>query len=229
MGPSREVQRSRLQRVIRFLMRHLTHLEIQGLENVPVSGGILITLNHLSYADSALLFMCPTREDITALITDKYKTHLVIRWFVDTAMGIWIDREKADFTAFRQAIDVLKAGHALGIAPEGTRSKQHCLAQGKPGAVFLALRTGVPVVPLGIWGSETIFSDLLHFRRPNMTARFGKPYVIPPLERENRDEAMARATDEMMCRIAALIPENYRGYYADHPRLKELLEEQSNQ
>ncbi|HZU86765.1 MAG TPA: hypothetical protein VFF78_04750, partial [Anaerolineaceae bacterium] len=66
------VQRSKLESLIKFLVRNLIHLEIQGMENVPASGGVLITLNHLSYADSSLLFMCPARRDITALITDKY-------------------------------------------------------------------------------------------------------------------------------------------------------------
>jgi 1-acyl-sn-glycerol-3-phosphate acyltransferase len=171
--------------------------------------------------------MCPTREDITALITKKYKKHMFIRWYVESARAIWIDRERADFVAFRQAIEALKTGNALAIAPEGTRSKTHEMSEGKPGAVFLALRTGVPVVPLGIWGTENIFHDLFRFRRPNLTARFGKPYVLPALDRENREEAMRRATDEMMCRIAALIPEEYRGFYAGHPRLKELLVDQA--
>ncbi|HZU87527.1 MAG TPA: lysophospholipid acyltransferase family protein, partial [Anaerolineaceae bacterium] len=152
--------------------------------------------------------------------------YFVFRWYVESARGIWIDRERADFVAFRQAIDALKSGAALAIAPEGTRSKKHTMSEGKQGGVFLALRSGVPILPLGIWGTENIFSEMRHFRKAQVTASFGKPYFLPAINRDNRDESMRRATDEMMCRIAALIPESYRGVYADHPRLKELLVEQ---
>jgi len=217
------MKRATLQSIVRILLTSLTRVEFSGTENLPKQGGVIVTTNHMSQLDTATLFINPGRTDITALVTDKDQSYLFFRWFVKTAGGIWIDRTKADFGAFRAAIDVLKQGQAVGIAPEGTRSEIDQLQEGKPGAVLLAIKAGVPVVPVGIYGSEHAFDELYSFKRPHIHACFGPAYTLPPLDRENRDEALQWATDEVMCRIAALLPQKYWGFYADHPRLKELL------
>ncbi len=219
------MKRETLQKIIHFLIRHLTRTEFLGTENIPTSGGVIVATNHMSRLDIPVLLVNPVRDDITALIADKYKRYSLFAWFSRVAGGIWLDREKADFTAFRVAADVLKSGRALGIAPEGTRSNTSQLLEGKPGAILLAVRTGVPIVPVGIAGSEDAVKKLLSLRRPKMVARFGEPFTVPPLQRENRDEQLKQATDEIMCRIAMLLPEQYWGFYANHPRLKEMLAE----
>ena len=112
------------------------------------------------------------------------------------------------------------------IAPEGTRSPTAQLQPGKPGAVYLAAKTGVSLIPMSIVGTEDkeVYRRLRRLRRLDITIRMGEPYSLPPLPRQNRDEFLQQNTDEMMCRIAALLPPQYRGVYADHPRLQELLE-----
>lgn len=217
------MKRETLQKIIRFLIRTLTVTEYQGTEHIPLSGGAIFATNHMSRLDIPVLFVNPVRTDVTALVADKYKRYSFFKWFNQTAGGIWLDRDKADFTAFRVAADVLKSGRPLGIAPEGTRSTTQQLLEGKSGTVLLAVRTGAPIVPVGIAGSESAMKKLVSFRRPHMIARFGPPFVVPPLSRENRDEELKLATEEVMCRIAALLPEQYWGFYANHPRLKELL------
>ena len=132
---------------------------------------------------------------------------------------------KQTLLLFRAAIGLLRKGGALGIAPEGTRSKTGALAAGKPGATLLAFKANVPIVPVGVSGTEHAMREILSFKRPHLTAHFGKPIYAPSLERENRDEILQQFTDEIMCRIAALLPEKYRGFYAQHPRLKELLKD----
>ncbi len=219
------MKRDTLARIVRFLLHTLTRTEYVGLENVPREGPLLITLNHLSQVDTPLLMAQPARPDITALVTDKYQQFWFMRWFVNTAEGIWIDRERADFGAFRAGIEVLKAGRPLGIAPEGTRSKGEGMLPGKPGASLIAIKSGAPVLPVAITGTESAFHDIFRLRRPKIVARFGKPYVLPPLDRDNRDAALQRMTDEIMCRIAVMLPESYRGVYKDHPRLRELLQD----
>jgi 1-acyl-sn-glycerol-3-phosphate acyltransferase len=216
------MKRATLQSIVRILLTGLATVEFSGTEHLPKQGGVMVTTNHMSQLDTATLFINPGRSDITALITDKYQKYLFFRWFVRTAGGIWIDRTKADFSAFRATIEVLKKGQAVGIAPEGTRSETAQLQEGKPGAVLLALKAGVPVVPVGIYGSENAFDQLYSFKRPHIHACFGPAYTLPPLDRENRDEALAWATEEVMCRIAVLLPQQYWGFYADHPRVKEL-------
>lgn len=218
------MKRDTLARIVRFLLHTLTRTEYVGLENVPREGPLLITLNHLSQVDTPLLMAQPARPDITALVTDKYQQFWFMRWFVNTAEGIWIDRDRADFGAFRSGTEALKAGFALGIAPEGTRSKDAKLQAGKPGVVLLAMKSSAPIIPVAITGTEIAFHEIFRLRRPVIKVRFGKPFTLPPLDRDNREAALQRMTDEIMCRIAVMLPESYRGVYANHPRLKELAQ-----
>jgi len=216
----------RLRSIIGFLLKLLTQTEFIGVENIPPEGGVLIACNHMSRLDIPVLFITPNRPEITALVTTKYLKYPLLRWFIVTAEGIWLDRDTADFSAFRKAVEALKQGKALGIAPEGTRSQTAKLIEGKPGTALLALRTGVPIVPVAIVGTEDGMSKLLRLKRPRITAEYGKPIIPPKLDRSNREGQLQNLTDEVMCRIAAMMPQKYHGFYADHPRLKELLAEQ---
>lgn len=215
----------RLRSIIGFLMKQLTRTEFIGVENIPPEGGVLIACNHMSRLDIPVLFITPNRPEITALVTTKYLKYPLLRWFIVTAEGIWLDRDTADFSAFRKAVEALKQGKALGIAPEGTRSQTAKLIEGKPGTALLALRTGVPIVPVAIVGTEDGMSKLLRLKRPRITAEYGKPIIPPKLDRSNREGQLQNLTVEVMCRIAAMMPQKYHGFYADHPRLKELLAE----
>ncbi|MCS6908733.1 MAG: lysophospholipid acyltransferase family protein [Anaerolineales bacterium] len=216
-----------MQRQLRFLFRLLFHwltcVEVVGLEKVPLSGGCILASNHLSRLDPPLLFMLIERDDLTALVADKYKKYPLIPWLVRVLKGIWLNREEADFRALKDAIRFLEQGGLLGIAPEGTRSPTKGLLPGKPGVAYLADKTGVPVIPVAISGTEGAIFKILTLRRPKIRVVFGDPVQLPPVERERREEMLQRNTEEILCRIAALLPPEYRGVYADHPRLKEIL------
>ena len=214
-----------LRRLINWLMKVLTDTEYVGMENIPDTGGVLIATNHLSRMDIPVLFNIPSRPEMTALVTTKYLKHPLIRWFIVTAKGIWLDRETADFSAFRSATEALNLGKAVGIAPEGTRSKVGGLLEGKPGTALLAIRAHVPIVPVAITGTIGAYKKAITFQKPKITARFGPMIPAPVLEKGNRDVQLQALTDEIMCRIAAMLPEYYRGFYKEHPRLKELLAE----
>jgi 1-acyl-sn-glycerol-3-phosphate acyltransferase len=220
------MKRETLQALFNFIMKTISRPRFEGLEHVPTEGSVLVTTNHLSRFDIPMLFMTPNRPDIVALVTDKYKSNPFFSFIVHTTNCIWLDRSKADFTAFREAIGVLKNGGAVGIAPEGTRSQIGELMEGKAGTTLLALRSGAPIVPVGIRGSDTATRDTFLFKRPYITARFGPVYHLPPMDRENRDEYLQWAIEEIMCRIAVLLPEKYYGFYRGHPRLQELIAEQ---
>ncbi len=209
------MKKQTLQSIVRFLLRNLTHTEYFGLENIPKNGGVILAINHLSYMDTPLLLVNPVRPDITALVTTKYKESKLIGWFVRSAEGIWINRDIADFSAIREASKALKKGLALGIAPEGTRSKSGGLQKAKPGTIMLALKTGVPVIPVGITGSENALREIIRFRRPNLTVRFGEPFTLPPVEPGRRSKAMREWTERLMQKIAGLLPESYRGVYSE--------------
>jgi 1-acyl-sn-glycerol-3-phosphate acyltransferase len=219
------MKRETLQSIFDTLIHILARPTFVGAENIPAEGGVILALNHMSRLDSLLLFINPTRKDVTALVADKYKKYPFFYWILSTARVIWLDRESADFGAVRAAVEALKQGVAMGIAPEGTRSPDAQLLEGKPGTVLVALKANVPIVPVGISGSEDMVVKAFTLRFPKVTITFGKPFTLAPLERDRRGEQMQEYTDEIMCRIAALLPKQYHGFYKDHPRLKELLEQ----
>jgi 1-acyl-sn-glycerol-3-phosphate acyltransferase len=208
------MKRNTLQSIVRFLVRHLTRIEFIDYENIPPRGGVILAINHNSYLDTPVIFVNPQRPDITALVTTKYQDKPFIKWFTETAEGIWINRDIADFSAIRKASEVLARGVALGIAPEGTRSKDAKLQEGKPGTVMLALKSGVPIVPVGITGTEDAFDQLKRLRKPHITVRFGEPFTLPDFHPHHRSEELQKWTTILMQRIAALLPESYRGVYA---------------
>jgi len=209
---------------VNLLFRLLTRVEVIGLENQPRSGGCILASNHLSRLDPALIFALGQRQDMTALVADKYRRNLLIRPLITAVGGIWLNREQADAHALRAAREFLQAGGMLGIAPEGTRSRTGTLQPAKTGVAYLADKANVPVLPVAICGTETAIRQLLRLRRPHITVQYGKLIRLAPISRANREADLRRNTDEIMCRIAAMLPPQYRGVYADHPRLKELLE-----
>ena len=116
------------------------------------------------------------------------------------AEGIWINRDIADFTAIRKASEVLAKGWALGIAPEGTRSKSGQIQEGKPGTIMLALKSGAPVVPVALTGTEDALKQLLRLRRPHISVTFGEPFILPEFPPHHRSEELHRWTDILMRR-----------------------------
>ncbi|MFW5714328.1 MAG: lysophospholipid acyltransferase family protein [Brevefilum sp.] len=212
---------------IRFLVRSLTKFIVIDRENLPETGGVLLTTNHLSRLDTPLLLACTDRDDLVAIVAKKYLKKPFFKWVLSkVGTMVWMDRERTDFSALRDALEQLRKGSIVGIAPEGTRSSDSKgLLKGKQGAALLAAKASVPIVPVGIVGSEKINNHWLRLRRPPVTIRIGEPYILPEMDRDNRQAWLSRYTDEIMCRIAALLPPDYRGFYSDHPRLKELLAE----
>ena len=219
------MQKISLLSTIQFLVRILTKFRVLNKDYIPTKGGVLITTNHLSRLDTPLLMTITDRKDLVAIVAKSYRQKPFFKWILErVGTVVWMDRDTTDFSAMRQALNELRKGAIVGIAPEGTRSTESKgLLPGKQGAVLMASRVPVPIVPVGIIGSEKINETLLKLRRPPVTINVGEPYYLPPIDMENRQAWLKTYTDEMMCRIAVLLPEEYRGFYADHPRLKELL------
>ncbi len=219
----KRVLRKVLRRLVRFLFHVLTRIEVHGLENVPQEGAVILAANHLSRLDPPLLFILLERDDVTGLVADKYKKNPFFRPLIEAVNGIWINREEADFQALRQARNFLLRGGMLGIAPEGTRSRDGQLHRAKSGIAYLAEKSGAPVLPVAIHGTEKAFSELARLRRPRLVVRFGKPLHLSPVSGHERNHILQKNTDEIMCHIAAMLPAEYRGDYANHPRLQELI------
>ncbi len=125
-----------------------------------------------------------------------------------------------------EAMKRLRQGGVLAIAPEGTRSRTGTLIQARPGGIYLAWKAGVPILPVALTGTQDalVKDNLKHFRRLQIKATAGAAFRLPQEARgKDRDELLQEYTDEVMCRIAVLLPEEMRGVYAGHSRLNDIL------
>jgi 1-acyl-sn-glycerol-3-phosphate acyltransferase len=206
----------------------IADVEVIDYENVPKEGGFVVAANHLGFLDVPFAFYALERWDMSVMVGEKWAKVGFFRWIGKHFNFIFIDRFNPDIKAIRKAIALMEEGKSLIIAPEGTRSRVGSLIEGKPGVSYFATKLNRPIIPAGITGTEdkVVLENLRKFRRSHFTVTAGSPFTLPPLPRENRDETLKQYTDEIMCRIAALLPEKQRGVYANHPRLKELLARQ---
>jgi len=213
-----------LRSIVRFLMKLIAKIEVDGLEKLP-EGNMIAAVNHLGRLDTAVLFCVVDREDVIMPVAEKYRDHPIYGALGRSANAIWLNRFEADYSALRKILERMKQGGLLVIAPEGTRSKTEALQEGKMGVAFLAGKSGYPVVPVALTGTEDrrVIENLKHFRRIKITVTAADPFYITLPRGAGREEALRQATEEIMSQIAALLPEKYRGVYADHSRLKELL------
>jgi 1-acyl-sn-glycerol-3-phosphate acyltransferase len=193
---------------------------IEGRENIPKKGPLIFVCNHLSEADPPLLAVAMPRRITWLVKAEWFKTPIASQMFKMSGM-IPIRRHEADRQALRKAIEALENGEVLGIFPEGTRSKDKVLHEGEEGAAYVALKTSAQILPVAIWGTQDakLPRDILK-RTKGVHIRFGKPFMISSLGARIQREDVERGTETIMKAIASLLPEKYRGAYADaspHP------------
>lgn len=203
----------RILRVIAIIVARLTtQTKLIGRENIPDPPYLLAT-NHLSAFDIPLLssiFPHPVR----ALAAIEHRSNPLYAPILAASGAIWVRRGEVDRRALREALAVLERGEVLGVAPEGTRADQsHALQEGKPGTAYVATRARVPIVPVGIAGTEKIKGSLLRLRRPQVRVAIGEPFHLPE-SGHVRSQKLYEYTDLIMRRIAELLPAKYRGVYA---------------
>jgi len=216
-------------RIARFLNRVLLNtildFEFINLDNAPLSGAVIVAGNHIGVLDALIVYYLVDRRDFIVMVAEYHSQYAFRRWLVKITGAIFVDRYQADFTVLREVLRRLNDGGVLIISPEGTRSKTGQLLPGQPGTAYLAAKSGVPVLPVSIVGTQDslILANLKRLRRTPVRITVGEPLTFQPISRQGRDQALQGYTDEIMCRIAALLPAGYRGVYADHPRVDEIL------
>ena len=214
--PARERFSVRLVRGgIRLLLRLLTHLDVAGAEYMPTHGPAIITPNHVVWSDVAFVFaVC--RAPLRTLSAEKWENDPVLgrilRYFGN---AIFVRRGEIDRKALQQALASLKSGWVMAIAPEGTRSYDGVLREGRNGAAWLASRSDAVITPIVVWGHENLEHDLLRLRRPHVYVRVGKPFRLPPEAARARSHDMSLYTDLIMRQMAILLPPDHRGQYGN--------------
>ncbi len=218
------MDRERVMKLLRHLVDRLVNLKVVGGEYLQDGIAYIVATSHISRLDTPFLMLSTHRQDIIAMVAREYEKAPFFGWFLNKLGVIWISRDGYDMSAFRQASVCLKQNWIVGLAPEGTRSRTKQLLEGKPGAALLAIRNHVQVIPAAVLGSASINESFRHLKKAEVEVRFGEPFLLDEAQDEKTTkDRLKQATDEIMCRIALLLPEEHRGFYANHPRLKELL------
>lgn len=212
--------------ILRFLIRWigftmLAKLDrVEGLDNVPRQGAAILMINHIAFIDPIVVIHTLPRNIVPLAKIEVYNYP-----FVGIFPKIWdvipVKREEFDRQAVQKVMNVLGAGEIVLVAPEGTRGPM--LRQGKVGVAYLASRSGVPVIPVAITGTEGFpaFRFSISRSKPNpwtqsgAVVRFGRPfYYLPELKRAGSDQ-LRKMTDEAMYLLAEMLPPEQRGFYSD--------------
>ena len=199
-----------LRTAARFIYFLKLDLHVIGRENIPEEGPFIIASNHLSWMDVPLVPSFLKRKVVYMAKEELFYGR--VGWLVRLLGAFPVKRGEADRQSLRAADTQLKAGKIFMIFPEGTRSKIHQLGKGHVGLGMIALRAGVPVVPVAVWGSEYTFKKL----RPRVTISYGKPMLLTPKGKKITREDIEEATEKVMRAIAAMMPPEYRGVYGNN-------------
>ena len=185
------------------------------LAQVPDRGPLILVSNHVNLVEIPILFTRLQPRPITGLVLARRWDRFWTRWLLETAGAIPLRRGVADLTALRKAKEMLANGYILGIAPEGTRSRDGKLGKAHAGVVSLALQSQAPLLPVVFYGSEGYVENMLHLRRSDFHIVVGKPFYLDPKGKKVERRLRQMILDEVMYQLAQLLPADYRGVYSD--------------
>ncbi|MGB4407148.1 MAG: lysophospholipid acyltransferase family protein [Sphaerochaeta sp.] len=199
--------------VLRGFFRVTCHINLEELKKVPQDGPLLLLANHTSVLDGPMLYVFLRRSNLLAMAKKELWDNKFLGWVMDLWRSIPVDRENMGRETMGACLAAIDRREILAMAPEGTRSKDERLQQGKAGIAFIAHKKDTPMVPVVIMGLSSFSKNLKRLRRTPITIAVGKPFEI--IQKGGRVDATTREalSDEIMLRMAALMPEDKRGYY----------------
>jgi 1-acyl-sn-glycerol-3-phosphate acyltransferase len=205
--------------IVRLIL--LARIQVNGWEHIPERPYIVV-LNHTSTVDTPVLLLTFPIQKWRFFAVEKWKYHPVFGPIMAWLGAIYIARGEADRQAIRLALDSIAEGTVFGLAPEGTRSRSGTMMAAKDGAAFLASRTDVPILPVGLANCDHIFTNFKQFKSTQVQVNIGEPFALPDIGRRVRSRDLPAYTHYIMIHIAAQLPERYHGVYADSPALAAL-------
>jgi len=205
--------------VLRWMIKHIAFNVLmkyggaEGVENLPQQGAAIVMINHIAFVDPIVAMASSPRNIVPMAKVEAFR-YPVWGIFPRIWQVIPVHREEVDRTAIRMALEVLAAGEMILVAPEGTRNRS--LQQGREGIAYLGVRSGAPIIPTAIIGSEGFPTiNPLRWRGPAAIARFGAPFRFRATKGRLDHHLLRKMTDEAMYVLAGLLPEERRGHYAD--------------
>lgn len=205
-----------LRLVVRLALRWLLDLRVEGAHRCPRTGPVVVVANHLHNFDPIVLSAALPRP-VYYMAKRELFAHPLFGWLIRNFGAFPVNRGAPDRAALRQALALLDEGLAVGLFPEGTRSVTGTLGAAFPGVALVALRSGAPLVPVAITGTETLPFDAKAAgrarRRAPLRVVVGQPFTFA--RDEDAKANLLATTDRIMREIAALLPAEYRGRYQE--------------
>jgi 1-acyl-sn-glycerol-3-phosphate acyltransferase len=192
--------------------------KVEGRENVPSTGPLILVANHVHVLDPILLVFTLPRW-ITFVAKEELFRSLFLRFWLRWAGSLPLRRDgkvREKQRILESAREALGEGSILGMFPEGARSHDGKLRKGKPGSAVIASKTNVPLLPVGVVGTDKIHGISWLWKRPPIVVKIGKPFKLPPTNNKISRAQMQLLTTQLMGEIAALLPLEYQGAYEKH-------------
>ncbi|MBN1538465.1 MAG: 1-acyl-sn-glycerol-3-phosphate acyltransferase [Anaerolineales bacterium] len=210
----RKLARAAIKCLTRILTGMWLKLTVHGLQNIPSKGPALLVFNHLGDADAVVL-VATLPVAVESFAKSELYDYPLLGWIMRAYGVIWLHRGTPDRRAIRAALQMLDEGRFFGIAPEGRESLSGAMEEGTEGAAYLAYKTGVPIIPMTITGTENtrIYGNMKRLRRTTVTFTVGVPFHLKKMK--TRQEVLRQGTEQIMRTLAKQLPEAYRGVYGE--------------
>lgn len=200
--------------IIHAILRTICKVDSKELKKIPLKGPYIVAINHTNFLEVPMIFTHLLPRKVVGIVKKETWKGGLIKWMANKWEAISVNREGQTTDTFKQSKRVLSDGYFLIIAPEGTRNQDGKLRRGKPGVITIALRSKVPIIPIAHFGGENIYKNLKSFKRTKFTFKVGTPFILHPAGKVDQDKRKYY-TDQLMYRLAKLLPEEYRGVYSD--------------
>lgn len=201
--------------VLRRVFQTICRIDVPQIRTIPTVGPLILVANHINFLEVPVLVPHLDNPAVIGLSKKESWDNPLFHFLFNQWKAIPIERGVVDRDAFRQCLGALAQDKILAISPEGTRSKDGRLLQGKPGVVALALRSSAPLIPVAFYGHENFWQNFKHLRRTNFHVVVGKPFKLCLGEEGLSRDVRQAVADEIMYKIAELLPQPYRGVYQD--------------
>ena len=199
--------------VVKMGTKILCRIDAPDIDKVPRRGPLIVISNHTGQLEVAVFFGQLQPRPMTGWAKMEAWDNAFLNWLFNLWGMIPVRRGEGDTSALRKALKALEAGFIFGIAPEGTRNKTGRLNRALPGAAMLAVHSGATILPIAHWGGENFLKNLPRIKRTDFHIRVGEPFQLKLDGVKATREIRQQIADEMMVRLAELLPLEYHGFY----------------